>query len=86
MSSADDYLRAGLREVTCDRCGTCVLAKKESPPHTSIQWSLDAVMRCEEFSARVTAGEQTALLRGCAHLSTSIDRAARDGRLEVARP
>lgn len=85
MNTAEDYLTGGLREVTCARCGACVLAKKESAPHTSIQWTLAAVLSCAEFAPRVAAGEQTALLRGCGQLSTSIEQAVREGRLEVAR-
>ncbi|NUT35822.1 MAG: hypothetical protein HOV79_22435 [Hamadaea sp.] len=86
MSTAEEYLTGGLREVTCARCGACVLAKKHSPPHTSVQWTLAAVLSCAEFAPRLAAGEQTALLRGCGHLGESIEQAVHDGRLEVARP
>jgi len=72
FGGADEYLHGGLREVTCAGCGTQVLAKKLSAPHTSIQWTLAAVLSCAEFAARVRAGEQTALLRGCARLSDTV--------------
>jgi hypothetical protein len=41
---------------------------------------------CAEFSARIAAGEQTALVDGCASLRDSIDRAVAEGRLEILPP
>jgi hypothetical protein len=69
--------------VGCERCGATVLVAKFSPQHTSVQWTGQAVRTCAEFSARVAAGEQTALIDTCASLRTSIDRAVTEGRLEV---
>ena len=40
---------------------------------------------CAEFSARVAAGEQTALIDTCASLRASIDRAVFLGRLTSRR-
>jgi hypothetical protein len=77
---------AGFRPVGCDRCGATVLAAKFSPLHTSVQWSPASVRACAEFSARVAAGEQTALIDTCASLRDSIDRAAAQGRLQVSPP
>jgi hypothetical protein len=79
--SRPDERHAGLRPVTCERCGAIVLAVKFSPQHTSIQWSQASVRTCAEFSARVSDGEQTALIDACASLRDSIDRAAAQGRL-----
>jgi hypothetical protein len=41
---------------------------------------------CAEFSARIAAGEQSALVDTCASLRETIDRAVLDGRLEVLPP
>jgi len=44
------------------------------------------VRACAEFAARAAAGEQSALIDTCASLRDSIDRAVRQGRLEVLPP
>ena len=74
------------REVRCARCAAVVLAAKFSLQQTSVQWTADAVRGCAEFAARVAAGEQSALIDGCASLRASIDAAVRDGRLPVVSP
>ena len=71
-----EYLEGGLTEVTCARCGVTVRAKKNSPQHTSVQWSRRAVDGCTEFACRTVLGEPTALIPGCGSLRESIDRAA----------
>ena len=81
-----DERHAGFRRVTCDRCAVAVLAAKFSAQHTSVQWSQEAVRSCAEFSARMAAGERTALIDTCASLCDSIEAAVRDGRLDVAPP
>jgi hypothetical protein len=81
-----DEREAGFRPVECTRCGAAVQVAKFSQQHTSIQWSLAAVRACAEFSARAAAGEQSALVDSCASLRDSIDRAVRNGRLEVSPP
>jgi hypothetical protein len=80
----EDERDAGSRPVECARCGTSVLVAKFSPRHTSVQWSLESVYACAEFSARTAAGEQTALIEGCASMHASIDRAVLQGRLGVS--
>jgi hypothetical protein len=82
----DDEREAGSRPVRCERCGTSVLVAKFSPQHTSVQWSLESVRACAEFSARVVAGDQTALIEACASLRASIDRAVLEGRLAISPP
>jgi hypothetical protein len=82
----EDEREAASRPVECERCGTSVLVAKFSPHHTSVQWSLESVYACAEFSARTAAGEQTARIETCASLRASIDRAVLQGRLEVSRP
>jgi hypothetical protein len=81
-----DEREAALRPVECDRCGAAVLVAKFSLQHTSVQWSMDSMRTCAEFSARIAAGEQSALVDTCASLRESIDRAVIEGRLEVLPP
>ena len=81
-----DEREAGFRPVECERCGAVALVAKFSPQHTSVQWSLESVRTCAEFSPRAAAGEQTALIRTCASMRASIDRAVLDGRLDVSPP
>ena len=81
-----DEREAALRPVECDRCGAAVLVAKFSLQHTSVQWSMDSMRTCAEFSARIAAGEQSALVDTCASLRETIDRAVLDGRLEVLPP
>jgi hypothetical protein len=86
LASRPDERDASFRHLTCDRCGAAVLVAKFSPQHTSVQWSQPSVRACPEFSARVTAGEQTALIDSCASLRDSIDRALLQGSLKVSPP
>ena len=86
MQSGRDERHARFRRVECGRCAAVVLVVKFSPQHTSVQWSAASVRACAEFSARAAAGEQTALIDTCASLRDSIDRAVRDGRLEISPP
>jgi hypothetical protein len=72
-----DERHATLREVACDRCGAVVDVAKFSPQHTSVQWNADSVRTCAEWNPAA---------RGCARLRDSIERAVRDGRLEVRAP
>lgn len=76
-----EFLEAGLRPVECLSCGNRVLAKKNSPQHTSVQWTSDAARSCPEFAAN---GGRTALIATCLKLRESIEQAVRDGVLEVA--
>ena len=77
------HLEGGLRELACEGCGALVRVRKSSPEHTSIQWTTRAVRQCAEFAARVALGETTALVDGCSTLRATIERAAREGRLEA---
>jgi hypothetical protein len=81
-----DERDAGLQPTACERCGAAVLVAKFSPQHTSVQWNAESMRACAEFSARIAAGEQTALVDSCASLHDSIDRAVLEGRLEVLPP
>lgn len=92
-----DERHAALREVTCERCAAVVWATKFSPQHTSVQWDADAAAKCAEFAefAEHAAGRPDNAdradrarvpLRTCASLWATIDRAVREGRLEVKSP
>lgn len=72
--------------VECGRCGAVVEVAKFSLPHTSVQWTAEAVLACAEFSANVAAGGTSALVASCASLRASIDAAVTDGRVEVLPP
>lgn len=78
-----EFLTAGLRPLSCRSCGTCVLVKKNSVQHTSIQWTTDAARSCPVFAEKAAAGAQTALLDTCDRLGDSIAEALREGLLEV---
>ncbi|MBK1788686.1 hypothetical protein [Prauserella cavernicola] len=79
LADRDDFLTARLVPVACRSCDTTVLAKKNSPAHTSIQWTTDAATSCPVFAARVAEGAHPALLDSCEKLGESIDEAAREG-------
>ncbi|MFI5495226.1 hypothetical protein [Actinoplanes sp. NPDC051859] len=78
------YLEGGLADVACWRCGACVRAGKRSPQQTSVQWTVRAGRDCATLAAADAAGRPRALVPTCPDLRDSIDRAAREGRLEVA--
>jgi hypothetical protein len=59
---------------------------KFSPQHTSVQWSLPAMAACLEFGALTAAGEQSALIEGCASLQDSIESAVATGQLQIEPP
>jgi len=71
-----EQLEGGLRPVECARCGACVLAKKNSPDHTSVQWTRDAVRTCPELGPHARDGS-TAHVDGCPDLAATIDQAVR---------
>lgn len=73
-----------MQEVGCRTCGTRVLVKKNSLPHTSIQWTTDATVTCEEISSRVAGGEYAAHVTHCDALRESIEQAVREGMLKVS--
>ncbi|WP_026361118.1 hypothetical protein [Amycolatopsis nigrescens] len=77
-------MAAGLAPHDCRACGTCVLVKKNSRKHTSIQWVTDAVASCPVFAERAAEGANTALLDTCERLTGSIAAAVEDGTLEVS--
>lgn len=79
----DDRL---MQEVSCRRCATLVLVRKNTPSQTSIQWLADARRTCTELAEQRAAGEPRGLVSGCTALRESIEDAVRDGRLQVLSP
>ncbi|MFI7600447.1 hypothetical protein [Actinoplanes sp. NPDC049681] len=78
------YLEDGLAELSCDRCGALVRAGKRSLQQTSVQWTVRAARECTALAAAHAAGRPAALVPTCPDLRDSIDRAVREGRLEVS--
>ncbi len=68
-----ENLERGLRELDCLHCAGRVLVKKNSWAHTSIEWTADAVARCDAFSSH----------DGCPRLRRSIEHAITAGQLQV---
>jgi len=83
LAERREYLEGGLIPVGCDRCPALVRVKKLSPQQTSVQWTTAATRECLELSAAAVLGRPLALVPTCPDLRASIDRAVRDGRLEV---
>lgn len=83
LADRREFLTDGLVAHDCDSCGTRVLVKKNSPKHTSIQWTTDAASSCPVFAAQKEQGGSTALLATCPKLAESIRRAVARGELEV---
>lgn len=79
------YLEGRLVEVACGHCEAVVRVRKNSEYHTSIQWTAQAVARCEEF-ARATAAGGRAVHESCPRLKASIERAAKTGRVPMGEP
>jgi DNA-directed RNA polymerase subunit RPC12/RpoP len=77
------YLEDGLEPVSCSRCATRVLVKKNSPRHTSVQWTSDAAASCPEIGAQVSAGGRGGQILGCSMLKQSIEEAIAAGALTI---
>jgi hypothetical protein len=76
-----EYLEAGLTPLACGHCGAVVRVRKNSPKHTSIQWTRSAEQMCPFLAARPGSRGQTAVADGCDRLREEIRAAADDGRL-----
>ena len=70
-------------EVECRECGITVLVSKTSWQQTSVQWPQGAAKTCPELQAATADRSVDALLRGCAALRRSIDKAALGGAIEI---
>jgi hypothetical protein len=77
---------ASLLPVRCATCGVAVRVAKFSAAHTSIQWTLSAMLACQEFGLVRAAGGEPALHDGCGRLRASISAAVSDGSLSIGDP
>jgi hypothetical protein len=75
-----DHLEAGLTPLACGHCGAVVRVKKNSPKHTSIQWTRSAEQTCPNLAARL-GGAGQGIAEGCDRLREEIAAAAEDGRV-----
>ncbi|MDR2279525.1 MAG: hypothetical protein LBE07_01580 [Gordonia sp. (in: high G+C Gram-positive bacteria)] len=80
------YLAGGMSEIECRTCHACVLVKKTSPHHTSVQWNDAARARCPEFSAILAEGGNPAMLPTCPRMSASIDHGVSEGIIPKESP
>jgi hypothetical protein len=76
------YVEIGLAPVTCTMCGVEALVKKNSPKHTSVQWTPAGVASCPEIAA-ARAADPGAFVLGCPKLKSSIEDAVRAGQVVV---
>ena len=82
----DHYLRGGMTELECRTCHACVLVKKTSDYHTSVQWNPDARARCVELTRIREEGGNPALVPTCPRLSASIDHGVAEGIVPAESP
>ncbi|MAU82724.1 MAG: hypothetical protein CME34_12770 [Gordonia sp.] len=83
------YLRGGMREIECRSCHACVLVKKTSTFHTSVQWTADARERCNELERADDGGKALlpgAMMPTCPRLSASIDHGVAEGIIPPESP
>lgn len=79
-----NYLDSDQHEIRCRECGTCVLVRKNSLAHTSVQWQDDPDTVCPTFRSSGTApGTSITPREGCPELKASIDAAVLDGSLPI---
>ncbi|MEV6600007.1 hypothetical protein AB0M36_24590 [Actinoplanes sp. NPDC051346] len=83
LAERREYLEEGLSDIGCARCGALVRAGKRSPQQTSVQWTVRAANACAALATAHAAGRPAALVPTCPDLRDTIDRAVREGRLEV---
>lgn len=79
LAERREYLDGGLTTIACETCESQVRAGRRSAMQTSVQWAGPA---CARLSA-LAGGRPTALVPTCPALRDSLDRAIREGRLEV---
>ena len=82
----EHYLRGGMTEIECRSCHACVMVKKTSPFHTSVQWNAQARARCDELERIRREGGNTAMMPTCPRLSASIDHGVSEGIIPSESP
>lgn len=79
-----NYLDSDQHEVRCRACGTCVLVRKNSYKHTSLQWQEDPDAVCPTFRDQAAAvGRSISPREGCPNLRESITEAVLEGAIPV---
>ena len=76
------YLDGRMVDVSCGQCDARVRVRKNSEYHTSIQWTEEAVARCEEIG-RTSAAGHLVVRESCPRLKASIELAVKTGRLPM---
>jgi hypothetical protein len=82
----EHYLRGGLHEIECRACHACVMVKKYSAHHTSVQWTASARDHCPELTRIRSEGGNPAMLPTCPRLSASIDHGVSEGIIPRESP
>lgn len=77
------YLDGRLTEVACLDCLATVRVKKNSEHHTSVQWSAESLVACQEFARLSGTPGGRPVYAACPRLMATIDQAVREGELEV---
>ncbi|WP_205718560.1 hypothetical protein [Actinomadura sp. WMMA1423] len=71
-----------MHPVSCRRCGTCVLVKKNSLAHTEIQWTTDT-SACAELWRDHRPDVMHSVTPTCEAMRGSVEQAVRDGLVPV---
>ena len=82
----EHYLRGGMTEIECRSCHACVLVKKTSSYHTSVQWNAQARAKCDELEQLRKTGGNPALMPTCSRMSASIDHGVAEGIIPAQSP
>lgn len=77
------YTQARLVEVACLDCLARVQVKKNSPHHTSIQWTAQAVAQCSEFSRLADEPGGRKVHAHCPRMAASIEHSVEDGNVSI---
>lgn len=77
------YLDSRLVEVACLDCLATVQVKKNSPHHTSVQWSAEAVGECPEFARMSQQAGGRSLRATCPRMMASIEHAVEEGVVPI---
>ena len=83
MVRVDERDSRDATEVSCRRCATTVLVRKNSAAQTSVQWRGSSAATCTELAERHATGLHPGLVPRCEALAASIDEAVADGRIPV---
>lgn len=75
-----------MTEIECRSCHACVLVKKTSSYHTSVQWNSEARAKCGELERLRQTGGNPALMPTCSRMSASIDHGVAEGIIPAESP